>query len=64
MSQEVYNKEVSRQINNTQMEVQALINDYQSCTDEVCKSQIKTFLEKKEHILLSLLKEVKHGNTE
>lgn len=57
MSQEVYNNEKVRQIKNTQREIEILSADYSQCTDEICKSQIKTFLEKKEHLLLDLLKE-------
>ena len=57
MSQEAYNEEKSRQIDNYKMEIQALTNDYFACDDNVCKSQIKTLLEKAEHNLIRLLKE-------
>lgn len=57
MSQEVYNNEKVRQLKNAQREVEILKNDYVECSDDICKSQIKTFLEKKEHLLLKLLKE-------
>lgn len=55
MSQEAYNKELDRQINNCHAEVLALTDDYESCADDVCKSQIKTLLEKKEHNYIDLL---------
>ena len=55
MLQEAYKKELMRQIDNCDAEVRALINDYQNCEDDICKSQIKTLLEKKEHNLLNLL---------
>lgn len=55
MWQEVYNKELKRQIDNCDAEVQALSNDYQNCSDVICKSQIRTLLEKKEYNLLNLL---------
>lgn len=52
---EQYKKEIERQIDNTELEIKALINDYHSSTDDITKSQIKTFLEKKEHLLLNLM---------
>ena len=52
---EKYKKEINRQIDNTELEIKALINDYESASDDVTKSQIKTFLEKKEHLLLDLM---------
>lgn len=52
---ERYKKEINRQIDNTELEIKALINDYESSSDDVTKSQIKTFLEKKEHLLLDLM---------
>lgn len=55
MSQEDYNKEISRQIENCQIEIQALTNDFHACTDDICKSQIKTLLEKQEYKLIDLL---------
>lgn len=55
MSQELYNKEVKRQMDNVRAEIQALINDYHSASDNITKSQIKTFLEKKEHMYLNLM---------
>lgn len=55
MSQEVYSKEIERQIENTQKEVEELQSDYDSCPDDIVKSQIKTFLEKKEFLLLNLM---------
>lgn len=63
MSQEQYNKELARQIDNADAEIQALKRDYHACTDDVCRSQIKTFLEKKEHLFLSLLREANNGYT-
>lgn len=50
-----YKDEIQRQIDNTELEVKALINDYHVCTDSIVKSQIKTFLEKKEYLLLNLM---------
>ena len=55
MSQELYREELKRQMDNVNAEIQALINDYHSATDVITKSQIKTFLEKKEHIYLNLM---------
>lgn len=55
MSQELYSKEIKRQMDNVRVEMQALTNDYHSASDNVTKSQIKTFLEKKEHIYLDLM---------
>ena len=55
MLQERYKKEISRQIDNTELEIRALINDYESSTDDIVKSQVKTFLEKKEYLLLNLM---------
>ena len=55
MLQESYKKEIERQIDNTELEIKALINDYRSASDDITKSQIKTFLEKKEHLLLNLM---------
>ena len=54
MSQEAYSKELNRQIDNCEVELKALSNDYQKCTDDVCKSQMRTLLEKKEYNLLDL----------
>lgn len=55
MSQEVYKQELKKQIDNTGAEIQALINDYNVSSDDITKSQIKTFLEKKQHLYLNLL---------
>ena len=55
MSQEAYNKELNRQIDNCYAEILVLKDDYQACTDDVCKSQIRTLLEKKEHNYIDLL---------
>ena len=55
MSQENYNKELNRQIDNCHAEIKALSNDYQNCADDICKSQIRTLLEKKEYNLINLL---------
>ena len=55
MLQENYKKELQRQIDNCSVELRALINDYHNCSDNICKSQIKTLMEKKEHNLLNLL---------
>ena len=55
MWEEKYKKEIERQIDNTELEIKALINDYKSSSDNVVKSQIKTFLEKKEYLYLNLM---------
>jgi len=55
MSQEKYNLELQKQIDYCHAELVALRSDYKSCTDDVCKSQIKTLLEKKEHNYIDLL---------
>ena len=55
MSQEAYSKELKRQIDNCAVEITALSNDYQQCSDDICKSQIRTLLEKKEHTFINLL---------
>lgn len=55
MSQEDYSKELKRQIDNCAVEITALRNDYQQCSDDICKSQIRTLLEKKEHTFINLL---------
>lgn len=55
MSHEKYNQELLRQMDNTEREIKALINDYQNSSDDIVKSQVKTFLEKKEYLLLSLM---------
>lgn len=64
MLQEVYKKEILRQIDNLENEIRTLQNDYLSVQDEICKSQIKTFLERKENTLLKLYKEALDGNIE
>ena len=38
---------VQQQIDNTRAEIQALMNDYNISSDEITKSQIKNFIEKK-----------------
>lgn len=55
MSQENYSNELQRQIDSCAVEITALRNDYQQCSDDICKSQIKTLLEKKEHNYIDLL---------
>ena len=55
MSQEAYNEELNRQIDNCYAEILVLKDDYTACTDDVCKSQIRTLLEKKEHNYIDLL---------
>ena len=55
MLQELYKQEVKKQIDDTRAEIQALTNDYNISSDEITKSQIKTFLEKKQHLYLNLL---------
>lgn len=55
MSQESYNRELKRQIDNCTVEIRALRDDYLACSDNICKSQIRTLLEKKEYNLINLL---------
>lgn len=55
MSQEIYKQELKKQISNIQAEITALTNDYNVSSDDITKSQIKTFLEKKQHLYLDLL---------
>ena len=57
MLQENYKQELSQRIKETSDEISLLKNDYNSVVDEVCKSQIKTFLEKKQLLLLDLYKQ-------
>lgn len=64
MLQEKYKKEIFRQIDNLEKEIKFLQNDYSSIQDEICKSQVKTFLERKENTLLKLYKEALDGNIE
>ena len=52
---EDYRQEIQRQIDNTELEIKALMNDYENASDYIVKSQVKTFLEKKEHLLLTLM---------
>ena len=55
MSQEAYIKELMRQIDNCQAEITVLGDDYKQCPDDICKSQIRTLLEKKEYNLIALI---------
>lgn len=55
MLQEKYRKIVTERIENTELEIQALTNDYNNSSDDVVKSQIKTFLEKKQLLYLDLM---------
>lgn len=55
MSQESYIKEITRQIDNCQAEITVLGDDYKQCSDDICKSQIRTLLEKKEYTLINLI---------
>ena len=64
MLEEAYREEILRQIDHIGMEIIALTNDYNMLYDEICKSQVKTFLEKKQYRLLDLLREVKNGDIE
>ena len=47
MLEEAYREEILRQIDHIGMEIIALTNDYNMLSDDICKSQVKTFLEKK-----------------
>ena len=64
MLEEAYREEILRQIDHIGMEIIALTNDYNTLSDDICKSQVKTFLEKKQYRLLDLLREVKNGDIE
>lgn len=64
MLEEAYREEILRQIDHIGMEIIALTNDYNMLSDDICKSQVKTFLEKKQYRLLDLLREAKNGNIE
>lgn len=64
MLEEAYREEILRQIDHIGMEIMALTNDYNMLSDDICKSQVKTFLEKKQYRLLDLLREAKNGNIE
>lgn len=64
MLEEAYKEEILRQIDHANTEIRALTNDYYMLTDDICKSQVKTFLEKKQYRLLDLLREVKNGDIE
>ena len=55
MSVERYKEMLREQIDNTELEIKALTNDYHSSTDDITKSQIKTFLEKKQALILNLM---------
>lgn len=57
MSQENYKQELSQRIKETSDEITILKQDYKNVYDEICKSQVKTFLEKKQHLLLDLYKQ-------
>lgn len=57
MSQENYKQELSQRIKETSDEITILKQDYENVYDEICKSQVKTFLEKKQHLLLDLYKQ-------
>lgn len=64
MLEEAYREEILRQIDHNSTEIRALTHDYYMLTDDICKSQVKTFLEKKQYRLLDLLREVKNGDIE
>lgn len=55
MSVERYKEILRTQIDNTELEIRALTNDYYAATDDITKSQIKTFLEKKQALILNLM---------
>ena len=55
MFQERYKKTIAERIENTELEIQSLTNDYHNATDDVVKSQVKTFLEKKQLLYLDLM---------
>lgn len=51
-----YKEEIEKQIQSTKNEINQLQSDYESAPDDIVKSQIKTFLEKKQLLLLNLMK--------
>lgn len=55
MLQELYIQEIKKQTDSVEAEIIALTNDYNASSDDIVKSQIKTFLEKKQHVYLNLL---------
>lgn len=55
MLQELYIQEIKKQADSVEAEIIALTNDYNASSDDIVKSQIKTFLEKKQHVYLNLL---------
>ena len=50
-----YKEEIEKQIQSTKNEINQLQSDYESAPDDIVKSQIKTFLEKKQLLLLNLM---------
>lgn len=50
-----YKEEIEKQIQSTKNEINQLQSDYESAPDDIVKSQIKTFLEKKQLLLLKLM---------
>lgn len=50
-----YKGEIEKQIQSTKNEINQLQSDYESAPDDIVKSQIKTFLEKKQILLLNLM---------
>ena len=55
MLQEKYKETLIERIQNTDLEIQALTNDYNNSSDDIVKSQVKTFLEKKQLLYLDLM---------
>ena len=57
-----YKETIKNQIDDVQSDLILLRADYESAPDDIIKSQIKTFIEKKELLLVKLMGEY-HGNT-
>ena len=53
-----YKEEIEKQIQSTKNEINQLQSDYESAPDDIVKSQIKTFLEKKTIIVIKFNGEI------
>ena len=50
-----YQKEMSNQMEDIKSEIRLLKRDFESIDDNIVKSQVKTFLEKKQKQLLNIM---------